>query len=248
MNSESNKTRACTHSITPATTLRLLQSHNHAQAPSSPPIHPEPLSPTLALPHTPHPFPPNRSFPSPAYKLRRSSCPTFAHAPASRPPLSSGFSWQRRRRATQTISRPQSSEDSKSRAAANASGSHNEWSSPQAFNFASSSRTTKFSPQSECHRSSHIRASPTFLHACVRARSVLPKTTSYEDAIFNISRAAMLVNCFATSQFDPLRFAMEDRLHQQYRTHMFPFEPLIEAAVKAGAHAAFLSGAGPSRQ
>jgi len=78
------------------------------------------------------------------------------------------------------------------------------------------------------------------------ARSVLPPTTSYSDAIFNISRAAMLVNCFATSQFDPLRFAMEDRLHQQYRTHMFPFEPLIHAAIKAGAHAAFLSGAGPS--
>ncbi|KAL1518816.1 hypothetical protein AB1Y20_003095 [Prymnesium parvum] len=78
------------------------------------------------------------------------------------------------------------------------------------------------------------------------ARSVLPKTTSYPDAIFNISRAAMLVNCFATSQFDPLRFAMEDRLHQRYRTHMFPFEPLIDAAVKAGAHAAFLAGAGPS--
>lgn len=52
----------------------------------------------------------------------------------------------------------------------------------------------------------------------------------------------MLVNCFATSQFDPLRFAMEDRLHQQYRMHLFPFEPFFDAALKAGAHAAFLSG------
>ena len=39
----------------------------------------------------------------------------------------------------------------------------------------------------------------------------------------------MLVNCFATSQFDPLRMAMEDAMHQKYRTHMFPFEPIIKA-------------------
>ena len=39
---------------------------------------------------------------------------------------------------------------------------------------------------------------------------------------------------------------MEDRLHQQYRTHMFPFEPFIKTALEAGAHGAFLSGAGPT--
>ena len=78
------------------------------------------------------------------------------------------------------------------------------------------------------------------------ARAALPKALPYKDAVFNISRAAMLVNCFATAQFDPLRYAMEDRLHQQYRTHMFPFEPFIETALKAGAHGAFLSGAGPT--
>ena len=47
-------------------------------------------------------------------------------------------------------------------------------------------------------------------------------------------------------RFDPLRYAMEDRLHQQYRTHMFPFEPFIKTALEAGAHGAFLSGAGPT--
>jgi len=78
------------------------------------------------------------------------------------------------------------------------------------------------------------------------ARQVLPKALPYKDAVFNISRAAMLVNCFATAQFDPLRYAMEDRLHQQYRAHMFPFEPFIKTALEAGAHGAFLSGAGPT--
>jgi homoserine kinase len=78
------------------------------------------------------------------------------------------------------------------------------------------------------------------------ARAALPPALPYDDAIFNISRAAMLVNCFATAQFNPLRYAMEDRLHQQYRSHMFPFEPFIKGSLEAGAHGAFLSGAGPT--
>ena len=39
---------------------------------------------------------------------------------------------------------------------------------------------------------------------------------------------------------------MEDRLHQPYRTHMFPYDPFIKTALEAGAHGAFLSGAGPT--
>jgi len=78
------------------------------------------------------------------------------------------------------------------------------------------------------------------------ARDVLPDMISREDAVFNISRAAMLINCFATSQFNPLRMTMEDRLHQQYRSHMFPFMPIVKTALEAGAHGAFLSGAGPT--
>jgi homoserine kinase len=78
------------------------------------------------------------------------------------------------------------------------------------------------------------------------ARAVLPASVSYKDAIFNISRAAMLVNCFSTAQFDPLRYAIEDRLHQQYRSHMFPFDSFIKVALEAGAHGAYLSGAGPT--
>ena len=83
------------------------------------------------------------------------------------------------------------------------------------------------------------------------------------------------MNCFHTGQFDPLRYAMEDRLHQQHRSRLFSHcEPIIQAvppraaspassparniyyiwrlapplqaALKAGAHGAFLSGAGPT--
>lgn len=78
------------------------------------------------------------------------------------------------------------------------------------------------------------------------ARGALPEVVPVKDAVFNITRAAMMVNCLATGQFSPMRYAMEDRLHQQYRRHMFPFEDFITAALEAGAHGACLSGAGPT--
>ena len=59
--------------------------------------------------------------------------------------------------------------------------------------------------------------------------------------------SSMVANCFATAQFSPLRFAMQDRMHQQHRAKLFPYcEPIVQAALKAGAHGAFLSGAGPT--
>ena len=79
-----------------------------------------------------------------------------------------------------------------------------------------------------------------------QARAVMPTGYSRDDTVHNIGRAAMLVNCFATGQFDALRFAMEDRVHQPYRSRFFPVEELIDAALNAGAHGAFLSSQGPT--
>ena len=56
---------------------------------------------------------------------------------------------------------------------------------------------------------------PDGLHSTGQARKVLPPNLSYEDTIFNISRAAMLTNCLQSGQLDALRFAMDDKLHQQ---------------------------------
>lgn len=58
------------------------------------------------------------------------------------------------------------------------------------------------------------------------ARAAMPTGYSRDDTIHNIGRASMLVNCFATGQFDALRFAMEDRVHQPYRSRFFPFDAL----------------------
>lgn len=67
-----------------------------------------------------------------------------------------------------------------------------------------------------------------------------------ECALLEVKGAARDGGRGISCRFDPLRYAMEDRLHQQYRSHMFPFTPFIKTALEAGAHGAFLSGAGPT--
>jgi homoserine kinase len=77
------------------------------------------------------------------------------------------------------------------------------------------------------------------------ARKVVPATISRADAVFNLSRTALLVASLATGRYDALRDAVQDRLHQPARASVFPqLMPLIEAAQTAGAYGAFLSGAG----
>ncbi len=77
------------------------------------------------------------------------------------------------------------------------------------------------------------------------ARSVLPGKVSHEDAVFNMGRAALLVNALASDRVEDLRAATEDRLHQPYRYGLFPPMRLIIAeALKAGALGAFVSGSG----
>jgi homoserine kinase len=79
------------------------------------------------------------------------------------------------------------------------------------------------------------------------ARGLLPTEVSIETAVFNISRASLFVAALATGRADLLRTATEDAIHQPPRSTVFPALPmLISAALEAGAHGAFLSGAGSS--
>lgn len=77
------------------------------------------------------------------------------------------------------------------------------------------------------------------------ARQIMPVSYSRADAVFNLSRTALLVAALATGQYQALQTATEDRLHQPYRTTILPaLLPTIQAARAAGAYGAFLSGAG----
>lgn len=91
-----------------------------------------------------------------------------------------------------------------------------------------------------------IVAIPAFGLSTKAARQVLPKTVPLQDAVFNVSRAALLVGALSRGELGYLRWALEDRLHQPYRQKLIPGMPdVLAAAVGAGAIGAALSGAGP---
>jgi homoserine kinase len=88
---------------------------------------------------------------------------------------------------------------------------------------------------------------PNFEMITEQARAILPKEVTRADVIYNLSRTALFAAAMVSGKLDLLREAMRDRLHQPYRTAMFPAMPyIIEAAVEAGALGACLSGAGSS--
>jgi homoserine kinase len=79
------------------------------------------------------------------------------------------------------------------------------------------------------------------------ARALLPKEVPLVDAVFNHSRAALLVAAMTQERPDLLKVAMQDRLHQPFRSKLFPaMDSLIQTALEGGAWGACLAGAGPS--
>lgn len=88
---------------------------------------------------------------------------------------------------------------------------------------------------------------PDVTSATAEARAVLPKSVPREDAVFNVQRVALLLAGLQTGRHAALAQALEDRLHQPYRTRLFPWMPDVVAAARAaGALGCVLSGAGPS--
>jgi len=78
-------------------------------------------------------------------------------------------------------------------------------------------------------------------------RKLLPESISYQDAIFNHSRTALLAASICGNNYQQLAIAMEDRLHQDYRAKLIPgFYQVIEKAYQQGALGVALSGAGPA--
>ena len=92
---------------------------------------------------------------------------------------------------------------------------------------------------------SFVAFTPDFRMSTKRGRALLPESLSRADAVHNITRSALVTAALATGSWDALRTAVDDRLHQQTRSELFPqMYDLFEAAESAGALAAYLSGGG----
>jgi homoserine kinase len=92
-----------------------------------------------------------------------------------------------------------------------------------------------------------VVAVPDFAVSTTAARRALPEQVPHRDAVFNVGRSGLLLGALATGEYELLRVAMQDRLHQPYRSHLVPgLEDVIEAALAYGAYGACLSGSGPT--
>jgi len=77
------------------------------------------------------------------------------------------------------------------------------------------------------------------------ARSLQPQSVPHEDAIFNVSRSALLIAALVQSP-ELLLAATEDKLHQSYRASAMPETDALIQVLRANELAAVVSGAGPS--
>lgn len=89
---------------------------------------------------------------------------------------------------------------------------------------------------------------PDFELSTHKARSVLPQTVPYADAVYNVSHAAVLLRAIETGDGEVIAAALRDKLHQPYRKDLIAHYAQAEAAARElGALAYCISGAGPTQ-
>ena len=92
-----------------------------------------------------------------------------------------------------------------------------------------------------------VVAVPRFELKTEAARAALPEQVPHRDAVFNVGRACLVTAALISGDLLSLKSAMRDRLHQPYRASLVPgIDHVLDAAEKAGALGACLSGAGPT--
>jgi homoserine kinase len=92
-----------------------------------------------------------------------------------------------------------------------------------------------------------VVASPTLEMPTKESRGVLPATLPFFDAAKSVNSAAFLTAAFATGNFEALRHAAGDFLHEPYRLSRIPgARASIDAGLAAGALTGWLSGSGSS--
>lgn len=88
---------------------------------------------------------------------------------------------------------------------------------------------------------------PNFKLSTEKARSVLPKSYSTADCIFNASRLALMLAFLREGKFENLRVCLEDKIHQPYRFDLINNSlDIFEKSKELGALGEFISGAGPT--
>lgn len=79
------------------------------------------------------------------------------------------------------------------------------------------------------------------------SRKALPMEVSHKDAVFNLSRTALMTASLFSGKLENLGPAVQDKLHQPYRLKFIPgAQEVFELCEKLGAYGTYISGAGPT--
>ncbi len=99
------------------------------------------------------------------------------------------------------------------------------------------------------HGNSKIKtviAIPEFTLSTKLSREVLPQKVALQDAVFNMGRVGMVIMALLEGDLRLLAKAMEDKLHQPYRSQLVPGMEEVFKQLKNRACPVALSGAGPT--
>jgi homoserine kinase len=110
------------------------------------------------------------------------------------------------------------------------------------FNIVRDGQRQAFTVSAQLH---FVLLVPDFEIATDHARRVLPSRVDRLHAVENCRNACAITAAFASREYEKLRGAFADHLHQPFRKKLIPFlDHVIAAAESAGALGAFLSGSG----
>ena len=92
-----------------------------------------------------------------------------------------------------------------------------------------------------------IVAIPDFELSTEAARSVLPSSLTYADAVYNMAHLSLLIKALETGNPQWLSEALKDKLHQPYRKSLITgYDRLYQEVLQAGGYGMVISGAGPT--
>lgn len=88
---------------------------------------------------------------------------------------------------------------------------------------------------------------PPFELKTEKARSVLPQQYSRNDAVYNLSRSALMTASLFSGKLENLRVAVQDRIHQPYRAGLIDhLDDVFRMSYELGSLGTYVSGAGPT--
>lgn len=88
---------------------------------------------------------------------------------------------------------------------------------------------------------------PPFELKTEKARSVLPQVYSRSDAVYNLSRSALMTATLFSGKTENLHVAVQDKIHQPYRCGLIQnYDQVFRLSYELGSLGTYVSGAGPT--